>query len=103
VPAEGYSTGSFRHGPMELAGPGLVAVMLGTGSNDSARRLADDLITAGSVVIDVDAQFDTRPGTSLGRLAVGAVVTQHLAVAIGRARGIEPGAFTHASKITSVL
>jgi hypothetical protein len=29
VPAEGYIGGEFRHGPLEIAGPGLTAVLLG--------------------------------------------------------------------------
>ena len=113
VAAEGFIGGQFRHGPLELAGPGLVAVLFGSGdpgANSSLRRLGTDLIDSGSTVIAV-ARLDV-PGTSLqftpprgsiAPLAYGAVVAQHLTVALARARGITSGEFRFGSKVTTEL
>ncbi len=113
VAAEGFVGGEFRHGPLELAGPGLTAVLYGTDdpdANPSLRRLGADLIQAGSAVIAVAGldlpgaalRLRPPPGT-LAQLAHGAVVAQHLTVALARARGITPGAFAYGSKITTAL
>jgi glutamine---fructose-6-phosphate transaminase (isomerizing) len=113
VAAEGYIGGQFRHGPFELAGPGLVAVLFGSddpGLNAPLQRLGTDLLQAGSAVVAV-AALD-RPGAALllpppsgglAQLAHGAVAAQYLTVALARARGITPGAFTYGSKITTAL
>ena len=113
IAAEGFIGGQFRHGPLELAGPGLTAVLFGSddpAGNVSLQRLATDLTEAGSTVIAV-AALD-RPGTALSLrppsgtiapLAYGAVVAQHFTVALARARGITPGAFTFGSKVTTDL
>jgi glucosamine--fructose-6-phosphate aminotransferase (isomerizing) len=113
VAAEGYVGGEFRHGPLELAGPGLTAVLYGSDdpdANPSLRRLGADLIQAGSAVIAAAGldlpgaalQLRPPPGT-LAPLAHGAVVAQQLTVALARARGITPGAFAYGSKITTAL
>jgi glucosamine--fructose-6-phosphate aminotransferase (isomerizing) len=111
IAAEGYIGGQFRHGPFELAGPGLLAVLFGAYAEDpnpSMRQLASDLVTAGSDVLLVGDL--TIPGAAtvnapaidtLTDLAIGALVAQNLAVEIAKARGVEPGAFIHGSKITT--
>jgi glucosamine--fructose-6-phosphate aminotransferase (isomerizing) len=111
IAAEGYIGGQFRHGPFELAGPGLLAVLFGAYAEDpnpSMRRLASDLVAAGSEVLLVGdltipgAATVNAPATdALTDLALGALVAQHLAVEIAKARDIEPGAFIHGSKITT--
>jgi len=111
IAAEGYIGGQFRHGPFELAGPGLLAVLFGAYAEDpnpSLRYLASDLVKAGSSVLVVGdltlpgAITVTAPATdTLTDLAIGALVAQHLAVEIAKARDIEPGAFVHGSKITT--
>ncbi|MFJ6988679.1 MULTISPECIES: SIS domain-containing protein [unclassified Streptomyces] len=113
VPAEGYIGGQFRHGPMELAGPGLTAVLFGAWADDrsaSLRTLAADLVASGSDVTLVGDLVQHGARTievprpdALTELATSAVVAQHIAVHIARARGIEPGAFTYGSKITTAL
>ena len=40
-------------------------------------------------------------GAALTELAAGAVVAQHIAVGIARARGIEPGTFAYGQKVTT--
>src|ERR1700754_499779 len=56
IPAEGYIGGEFRHGPVELAGPGLTAVVFGGHNgteNTSLIRLTRDLFASGSTVLVV--------------------------------------------------
>jgi glucosamine--fructose-6-phosphate aminotransferase (isomerizing) len=113
IPAEGFIGGEFRHGPLELAGPGLTAVLFGAWTGDAAAplpALAADLIASGSDVTLVgdlvtnDARTIAVPrGHTLTELAAGAVVAQHVAVSIARARGIEPGAFAYSRKVTTTL
>ena len=112
VAAEGYSGGQFRHGPLELAGPGLVAVLFGTShqSHPSMRRLASDVVTTGATVLtvgDLDvagAHHVRTPGNDVfEELMTGAVVAQLLTLEIAWARGITPGEFTYAEKVTTAL
>ena len=114
IPAEGYVGGQFRHGPFELAGPGLTAVLYGApdpAANRQLARIGADLLAAGSTVVaaaglDLPAAATHLPPPAAGltaQLAHGALVAQHLTVAIARARGITPGAFAYGSKITTAL
>jgi glucosamine--fructose-6-phosphate aminotransferase (isomerizing) len=113
VAAEGFIGGQFRHGPLELAGPGLAAVLFGAcaeGDTGPIGSLAADLAATGADVTLVgDLELPgTRTiaiprGTTLTELAAGAVVAQHIAVRIARARGIEPGAFAYGQKVTTTL
>lgn len=113
VAAEGFIGGQFRHGPLELAGHGLTAVLFGCYEEDenrSLRHLAAELVDAGSAVLLVgDVQVTgahtvfLRQASHLAGLACGSVVAQHLAVQVARARGIEPGAFSFGQKITTAL
>jgi glucosamine--fructose-6-phosphate aminotransferase (isomerizing) len=113
VAAEGFIGGQFRHGPLELAGPGLAAVLFGAWAGDTSTPLpglAADLIASGA---DVTLVGDlVRPGartiviprgSTLTELATGAVVAQYIAVRIARARGIEPGQFAYGRKVTTTL
>jgi glutamine---fructose-6-phosphate transaminase (isomerizing) len=112
IPAEGFAGGQFRHGPLELAGPGLTAVLFGGDApvNPSLRQLGRDLLASGSSVLavgDLDLagahQIAAPSGDALAQLAHGAIVAQHLSVAIAKAKGITPGTFTYGSKITTAL
>ena len=113
VAAEGFIGGEFRHGPLELAGPGLTAVLFGAWADDTSTPvpgLAADLTASGA---DVTLVGDlVRPGArtvpiphghTLPELAASAVVAQHIAVHLARARGIEPGQFTYGQKVTTIL
>lgn len=113
LPAEGYVGGEFRHGPFELAGDGHTAVLFfphDESPDPSLRRLAADLLAAGSRVVAVG---DTgAPATmtvplptssALESMAASAVVTELFAVALARANGVVPGAFVHGSKITTTI
>ncbi len=112
VPAEGYVGGQFRHGPLELAGPGLTAVLFGGDghAHASVRQLGTDLRDSGSTVLAVGDPGLTGaihvgvPAESTSvRLARDALIAQHLTVAIAAARGITPGVFTYGSKVTTAL
>ena len=113
VAAEGFVGGEFRHGPLELAGPGLAALLFGAWGGDTPgplSALAADLIASGAdvtLVGDLETSGGrTVPiprGASLTELAAAAVVAQHIAVAIARARGIEPGRFAYGQKVTTIL
>ena len=112
VPAEGYVGGAFRHGPMELAGPGLGVLLFGSGdagSDASLARLARDLAGTGTSVVGVgpdafgDAAHVETARSSFGRLAEAMVAVQQLSVAVAQADGIEPGAFRIGRKVTAEL
>lgn len=113
VPVEGFIGGAFRHGPLELAGPGLTAVLFGPGNSDDSflPGLARDLDRAGSTVLTVGPRpYDgsrhlaTAPRAStFSRLAVGAVRVQLLTLAFARATGEVPGRFRFGQKITAAL
>jgi glutamine---fructose-6-phosphate transaminase (isomerizing) len=113
VPVEGYVGGAFRHGPLELAGPGLTAVLFGRGRAEDAAlpALARDLVATGSRAVTVGPH--PYPGTAhlatptpddrLARLAVGIVRIQLFTIALSRATGVVPGEFRFGRKITDVL
>ena len=113
VAAEGYIGGQFRHGPFELAGDGLTAVIFAPdrrAPDTSLRRLATDLLRTGTHVIVVgDPGSDATvtvpvPGsTDLAFAAASAVVAELFAVDLARANGVVPGAFVHGSKITTTV
>lgn len=113
VAIEGFVGGEFRHGPYELAGPGLTAVLFGA-SRDAEDgplgRIARDLVASGSSVVLIgDLELEgalTIPTTadgSLIELCEQSVVAERLAVAIANANGVVPGAFAYGSKITATL
>ena len=108
-PAEGMSAGQFRHGPLELAGPTLTAILLEGPSGTAAlnRALAEELVAAGSRVawIGGPAPRGARSLPSPGGSGIGArlgeiVPFQLLTVALAQHVGIEPGDFVHSSKVT---
>ena len=113
LPAEGYLPGEFRHGPLEVAGPGLTAVFFGEGTPDpSLSALSRDLARTGALVVKVDAgdgppatawTMTTEGGTGLSRLVCSAKLGQLLSVDLARAFDIEPGEFRFGEKITASL
>ena len=113
VAAEGYVGGAFRHGPLELAGPGLTAVLLGGMDGDldaSLVALAGELVAARSQVLVVGGR--SVPGclhepaehaSSLRHLVLATAVVQQISVELARAKGLVPGAFRFGQKVTSTL
>ncbi|GLV76068.1 SIS domain-containing protein [Streptomyces hygroscopicus] len=113
VAAEGYVGGAFRHGPLELAGPGLTVLLFGTGDEHDVAlpALARDLTAGGSTVVTVGPRaypgtghFATPPaGGSFERLVFGIAHVQQLTVALANAVGQVPGEFRFGRKITDTL
>jgi glucosamine--fructose-6-phosphate aminotransferase (isomerizing) len=104
LPAEGFTGGSFRHGPLEIAGPGLTALFFGLAGEDAdspLRRLAGDVEATGATVVPVP-ENSMDGGDGLAALVHGAVVCQWFSVALARARGITPGEFHYGTKVTAL-
>jgi glutamine---fructose-6-phosphate transaminase (isomerizing) len=112
VTAESYETAAFRHGPFELAGPGLGAVVVATEPETRSLDLglAADLLKAGASVVVVSSEGDVPEGAlgvripAVDRLlspAVSIVPIQLLAWRLANARGRIPGVYTRASKVTT--
>jgi glucosamine--fructose-6-phosphate aminotransferase (isomerizing) len=112
VCAEGYAGGEFRHGPIELAGPGLTALMFGhgTGTEVTMKQLAYDLSRTGSIVVSITAKsyegaehIAISARSDFDRMAHGMSVIQRLSVSLAKRAGIVPGEFRFGQKITSQL
>ena len=113
IAAEGYVGGQFRHGPFELAGDGLTAVLFAPDRHTpdaSLRRLATDLMQTGTHVIvvgdpgsDATISIPVRGDSELAFTAASSVVAELFAVDLARANGVVPGAFIHGSKITTTV
>jgi glutamine---fructose-6-phosphate transaminase (isomerizing) len=112
VTAESYETAAFRHGPFELAGPGLGAVVVATEPETCSLDLglAADLVGTGASVVVVSSEGDVPEGAlgvripSVDRLllpAVSIVPIQLLAWRLANERGRVPGVYTRASKVTT--
>jgi glucosamine--fructose-6-phosphate aminotransferase (isomerizing) len=112
-PAEAFLTGEFRHGPIELAGPGLVSFLFGPGDeNASLTTLGSELVRSGALVMAVDtgerelgSQWPLTTGSSsqLGRLVCGAKLVQLLSAEVARGLGVEPGHFLFGQKVTVAI
>ncbi|MFM7718435.1 MAG: SIS domain-containing protein [Actinomycetota bacterium] len=112
VMAESLESAAFRHGPLELAGPQMAAVVFAT--EPETRRLdlslAADLVDAGSAVLVVTPDGEEPKGATsiatsyLDRALVSSasiVPVQLLGWSLAVAAGREPGAYTRATKITT--
>jgi glucosamine--fructose-6-phosphate aminotransferase (isomerizing) len=112
VAAEAFSTAAFRHGPFELAGPNLAAIVVATESETRPLdlRLAEDLVGAGASVALITGRDDAPPGVlavpvgptdrALGP-AVSVVPIQLLARTLATERGRDPGVYLRATKVTT--
>jgi glucosamine--fructose-6-phosphate aminotransferase (isomerizing) len=99
VPAQAYTAGEFRHGPLELAGPGLTAILI----NDPAST-ANDLETLASTLRETGATVTelTPPvERTLGQLVYTTQALQRFSVAVAHANAVTPGEFRYGSKVTS--
>jgi glucosamine--fructose-6-phosphate aminotransferase (isomerizing) len=112
VMAESLESAMFRHGPLELAGPEMSAIVMAT--EPETRRLdlalAADLVQAGASVLVISPDGEQPKGTHavatgyLDRALVSAVAivpVQLLAWKLAAEAGRTPGAYTRASKITT--
>lgn len=112
VMAESVESAMFRHGPLELAGPQMAAIVFAT--EPETRRLdlalAADLVEAGAGVLVVTPDGEEPKGTTaiatgfLDRALVSAasiVPVQLLGWALAAAAGRTPGVYTRATKVTT--
>ena len=111
-PAESLQTAQFRHGPLELAGPDLAAVVVAT---EPETRLLDlglarEVAGTGAAVLVVTPDGDAPIGVlglATGDVertvapAVSVVPAQLLAWRLAVHRGRSPGSFVHATKVTA--
>jgi glutamine---fructose-6-phosphate transaminase (isomerizing) len=111
-PAESLQAAQFRHGPLELAGPRLAVIVLACEerTRDLDLRLAADLLAAGASALVIGPDGDL-PAGALGvsvpdvspvlSPAVSIIPVQLLAWALARRRGLAPGTYTLATKVTT--
>jgi len=112
VMAESLESAAFRHGPLELAGPNMAAIVLAT--EPETRRLdlglAADLVEAGASVLVITPDGEAPKGAHAvatgyqDRALVSAVSilpVQLLAWKRAASSGRTPGIYTRASKVTT--
>jgi len=108
MPVESLQAAQFRHGPLEIAGPGLAAMVIATEpeTRDLDLAMADELRHLGAAVWTITAG-DPVPGANdigpLHRLlspAAAIVPAQLLAWRLAILAGREPGSYRHAAKVT---
>jgi glutamine---fructose-6-phosphate transaminase (isomerizing) len=111
-PAESLEAAQFRHGPLELAGAGTAVAIVATESatRDLDVGLADELAGHGTAVLVVSSDGSGPAGAErvavgdLDRLvapAAGILPLQLLSWRLAVDRGIEPGSYSIASKVTT--
>ena len=111
IAVESLQTAQFRHGPLELAGPDLAAIVVATEpeTGELDHGLAAELVRLGAAVLVISpdgAAPDGADGVAIGRSdrllspAVSIVPLQLLAWRLARASGRTPGAYVHAAKVT---
>jgi glucosamine--fructose-6-phosphate aminotransferase (isomerizing) len=112
IPIESLQTAQFRHGPLELVGPGLTAIVIATepATLEIDVGLARELVDAGSRVMLLTAEAQELPGartiatSPLDRAlcpAVSIVPIQLLAWRLAARRGRRPGSYYRATKVTT--
>ncbi|MGZ4146503.1 MAG: SIS domain-containing protein [Actinomycetota bacterium] len=110
VVADGFEAGAFRHGPFEMAGPGLGAIVVATEERTRSLDLglADELRETGASVAvltdDVDAQREAIALPAVDPLlspAVSMVPIQLAAHRLAVEAGREPGSYAFATKVTT--
>jgi len=110
-PAESLQAAQFRHGPLELAGPEMAAIVFATAAATRALDvgMAEELAAAGAAVLvvgsdgnapDAATPFRIGPLSDCLSPAVAVIPTQLLAWSLARARGLDPGGYTRATKVT---
>lgn len=108
MPADALSSAQFRHGPLEIAGPRLKAIICAGPGPTCAYdvRLADELHRYGSTVWLIGPVTEPKPYpvTVLPALAYAPLAEiiplQHAARALAVAEGLNPGEFAHIGKVT---
>ena len=112
IPIESLQTAQFRHGPLEMVGPSLAAIVIATepATEGLDLTLSQELIDAGAAVFVITqgaAGAPSTPHLAIGpidrliRSAVSIVPAQLLAWRLSVILGREPGAYHRASKVTT--
>lgn len=112
MPIESLQTAQFRHGPLELAGPDLAAMVIATEpqTRDLDVGLTAELVALGGSAAVVVEEGDTPAGVM--RIDIGAqdrmlapavsiLPAQLLAWKLAVGRGRPPGSYVRASKVTT--
>jgi glucosamine--fructose-6-phosphate aminotransferase (isomerizing) len=108
MPVESLQAAQFRHGPLEIAGPGLAAMVIATEpeTRDLDLAMADELRHLGAAVWTITAGDPVPGATDIGPLhrllspAAAIVPAQLLAWRLAILAGREPGSYRHAAKVT---
>ena len=110
--AEGFLAGNFRHGPLELAGPGMFAFVLGVGASaeqEPLRRLAGDIaatgsdvLTFGSATVEGCEPIGAAAYDGFAGLVAGADLCHRICLQLARGRGVVPGEFRFGQKVTGL-
>jgi glucosamine--fructose-6-phosphate aminotransferase (isomerizing) len=111
-PAEAMESAQFRHGPLELAGRDAAVIMITieAPAQEVDARLAAQLVNSGVAVLRIACMHAAMPGAraiDLGHVdptlaaAAAIVPIQLLAWRLAVDRGLKPGTYIRASKITS--
>ena len=124
MPVESLQTAQFRHGPLELVGPDLAAIVIATEPQTQALDvgLAGELLAAGVAVLLITERAEEEPAREpdgerrslegalkvhtgpLDRAlapAVALLPSQLLAWRLASLRGREPGSYYRATKVTT--
>ena len=117
LPAEALESAQFRHGPLELAGPNLAAIVIATEPETETldRALARELREVGASVLEItraEGASAARGSSTALHVGIGAidrsiapavsiVPIQLLAHRLAIVHGREPGTYVHAAKVTT--
>lgn len=99
--AESLDTAEFRHGPLELAGPSLAAVVIATEPATQVldAGLVDELAAVGAATLLIGPEVGEQHPMLAPAVAV--IPLQLLAWRLAVEGGRDPGRFQHASKVTT--
>jgi glucosamine--fructose-6-phosphate aminotransferase (isomerizing) len=108
MPVESLQSAQFRHGPLELAGPSLAAMVIATEpeTRDLDLAMADELRHLSAAVWTITSGVTATGATDIGPLhrllspAAAIVPAQLLAWRLAILAGREPGSYRHAAKVT---
>ena len=109
MPVESFQAAQFRHGPLEIAGPSMAAMVFATEpeTQDLDLGIAEELRALGAAVWTVTAGVAAPGATDIGALhrllspAAAIAPAQLLAWRLAILAGREPGAYVHAAKVTT--
>ncbi len=107
--AEGMSSAAFRHGPLEMVGPGTTVLVFGGAekTRDLNRRLCNDIRKLGGLVMAIGPQaglpalaLPEVPAPLLPMLEI--LPVEMMTLALAALQDFEAGRFSHAAKVTTV-